>query len=413
MNVKVFHRDTCRLCGGRSHDLGLGLTPTPIGDDFVPKERIDKVQESFSLDLCVCRDCGNVQLLKTLDPEVVYGEYLYTSSTSVGLPEHFQRYADDVMRYANPSKGALVVELGSNEGAMLRAFKNNGMRVLGIDPAAEIAHSATAAGLETLATFFSAKLATEIRAKYGAASIVVANNVFANIDDLADMAEGVRALLAPDGIFVFETSYLLDVVEKNLIDTIFHEHLCYFAVRPLEGYFSRHGMQMINAERVPTKGGSLRGYVQLAGAKRIAAPAVAELKALEMEAGIDRPQALAVLGGRLDKIKRDLLALLDKLRSQDKTIANYGAAVGLTTMIYHFDLADKLNFIVDDNLAKQNTFSPGHHIPVYAPQAMYERKPDYVLILAWRYADNIIKKNQAYLDQGGHFIIPLPELRIV
>lgn len=413
MNVKVFHRDTCRLCGGCSHDLGLSLTPTPIGDDFVSKERLAKGQESFPLDLCVCRDCGNVQLLKTLDPEVVYGEYLYTSSSSVGLPEHFQHYADHVMRYANPSKGALVVELGSNEGAMLRAFKNNDMRVLGIDPASEIARRATAAGLETLPTFFSAKLASEIRAKYGPASIVVANNVFANIDDLADMAEGVRALLADEGVFVFETSYLLDVIEKNLIDTVFHEHLCYFAVKPLEAYFRRYGMQLVNAERVPTKGGSLRGYVQLAGAKRIVAPAVAELKALEAKAGIDHPQALAVLGERLDTIKGELLALLDDLRSKGKTIANYGAAVGLTTMIYHFDLAGRLSFIVDDNLVKQNTFSPGHHIPVYAPQAMYERKPDYMLILAWRYADNIMKQHRAYLDQGGHFIIPLPELRVI
>ena len=412
MPVKVYHRDTCRLCGGRSHDLGLSLVPTPIGDDFVPKERLNEAQDSFSLDLCVCRECGNVQLLKTLDPEVVYGEYLYTSSTSVGLPEHFQRYADHIVRYSNPAKDALVVELGSNEGAMLRAFKNNGMRVLGIDPGAEIARRATAAGLETMPAFFSAKLGTDIRAMYGAASIVVANNVFANIDDLADMAEGVRTLLDDNGIFVFETSYLLDVVEKNLIDTIFHEHLSYFAVKPLEAYFSRHGMQMFDAERVPTKGGSLRGYVQHAGGKHAVMPAVAELKALEEKAGIDRPQALAALGGRLDKIKRELLALLDDLRSKGKTIASYGAAVGLTTMIYHFNLADRLSFIVDDSPIKQNTFSPGHHIPVYAPQAIVERKPDYVLILAWRYADNIIRKNQAYLDQGGHFIIPLPELRV-
>ncbi len=413
MKVKVFHRDACRLCGGRSHDLGLSLRPTPIGDDFVPKERLSKVQDSFPLDLCVCRDCGNVQLLKTLDPEVVYGEYLYTSSSSVGLPEHFQRYADHVICYANPSKGALVVELGSNEGAMLRAFKNNDLRVLGIDPAVEIARRATAAGLETLPTFFSAKLAAEIRAKYGPASIVVANNVFANIDDLADMAVGVRMLLADDGVFVFETSYLLDVVEKNLLDTVFHEHLCYFAVKPLEMYFHRYGMQLVNVERVPTKGGSLRGYAQLAGAKRIVAPAVAELKALEVKAGIDRPQALAALGERLDTIKGELLALLDDLKSKGKTIANYGAAVGLTTMIYHFDLAGRLSFIVDDNLAKQNTFSPGHHIPVYAPQAMYERKPDYMLILAWRYADNIIKNHRTYLDQGGHFIVPLPNVKVI
>lgn len=413
MSVKVFHRDTCRLCAGRSHDLGLSLEPTPIGDDFVPERRLREVQETFPLDLFVCRDCGNVQLLKTLDPEVVYGDYLYTSSTSVGLPEHFQGYADHVMRYVNPPAHGLVVELGSNEGAMLHAFRNNGMRVLGIDPAAEIARRATAAGLETLATFFSAKLAAEIRAKHGPASIVVANNVFANIDDLDDMAEGIRTLLAEDGVFVFETSYLLDVVQKNLIDTIFHEHLCYFAVKPLQAYFRRCGMRMIKAERVQTKGGSLRGYVQRDGAHRQVEGSVAKLVTLEVQGGVDRPEALQELGRRLGTIKRGLTAMLDDLKAKGKSVAAYGAAVGLTTMIYHFDLEERIAFIVDDSPNKQNTFSPGHHIPVYAPQALNERKPDYVLILAWRYVDNIIGKNQAYLDRGGRFIVPLPELKVV
>jgi hypothetical protein len=413
MSTKVFHRDTCRLCDGKEHELVLKLAPTPIGDDFIPKERLNQPQESFPLDLSLCRQCGSVQLLKTIDPEVVYGNYLYTSSSSVGLPEHFVRYVDAVVQYAKPASGAQVVELGSNEGAMLRAFKAKGFKVLGVDPAKAIAEQATRNGIETLPAFFGTQLAKKIRAERGPASIVIANNVMANIDDLTDMAGGVRTLLADDGIFVFETSYLLDVAQHALIDTIFHEHLMYYAVKPLEKYFQRHGMQLIKVDRVPTKGGSIRGTVQLASGKRPLDPSVGELKALETAAAIDRPEGFRRLRGDLDTIKRDLHAVLDPLKRSGKVIANYGAAVGLTTMVYEFDLAGLLSFMVDDYTAKQNTFSPGHHIPVYPPAALYERKPDYTLLLAWRYADNIMKQHQRYLDTGGHFVIPMPKVRVV
>lgn len=412
MSVKVFNRDTCRLCGSKDQELGLSLTPTPIGDEFVRKDRLGTAQETFSLDLFVCGDCGAVQLLKTLDPEVIYGDYMYTSSISVGLPEHFQRYAAHVADKIKPAPGGLVVELGSNEGAMLRAFKTAGMKVLGIDPASEIAKAATAAGLETMAAFFSSELAGKIRAERGAASIVVANNVFANIDDLADMAQGVRQLLADDGVFVFESSYLLDVAEKDLIDTVFHEHLSYFAVKPLGKYFERNGLQLFDVERVPTKGGSLRGYVQIAGGMRPVTKAVAELEALETKAEVDKPAALRRMGERLQTLKSGLHALLDG-EAKGKSVASFGAAVGLTTMIYHFDLAPRIEYIVDDNPGKQGTFSPGHHIPVVSPEEMLKRRPDYVVLLAWRYADGIIERNRAYLDSGGHFIIPLPALTVV
>jgi hypothetical protein len=413
VTITVSHRTTCRLCDGTNHDLGLRLEPTPIGDDFVREQRLNDVQETFPLDLHVCRECGAVQLLKTLDPEVVYGDYLYTSSTSLGLPEHFQRYADDVVRFAEPAPGAFVVELGSNEGAMLRAFKQKGLRVLGVDPATQIANGASAQGLDTLPAFFSAALARDVRATYGSASIVVANNVFANIDDLGDVAEGLQTLLAADGLFVFETSYLLDVVEKDLIDTVFHEHLSYFAVAPLARFFARHGLELIRVDRVSTKGGSLRGYVQRAGGPRSIAPSVAHLIEAEQAAGIHRPDALLAMGDRLDRLKRQLLDLLDSVRAEQKTVASYGAAVGLTTMIYQFDLAGRLDFIVDDSPTKQGTFSPGHHLPVHAPEEMLRRQVDYVLVLAWRYADTIIARNQAFIERGGRFIVPLPELKIV
>jgi predicted TPR repeat methyltransferase len=203
-----------------------------------------------------------------INPEILYGNYLYQTSISLGLVEHFRTYAEEVVRQVAPVPNALVLDIGSNDGSLLKAFKDHGLRVLGVDPAREIARKATESGVETIADFFTAKLAREIRKKHGPAAIITANNVFANIDHLADVAAGIRELLAQDGVFVFETSYLLDVLQKSLLETFFHEHLCYFSVRPLEAFFRRNGMELFDVKRVATKGGSIRGFAQLGGGPR-------------------------------------------------------------------------------------------------------------------------------------------------
>lgn len=413
MKVSVFKRNTCRLCEGSNLESVFRLTPTPVGDDFVSAARLNEIQGIFPLDLILCRDCGNVQLLNVVNPEVIYGEYTYVSSVSLELPEHFRRYADDILTLVDPPNGSLVVEIGSNEGALLNFFKNKGMRVLGIDPARNIAQKATEAGIETIPTFFNSKLANEIKKVHGSAAIIIANNVIANIDDLSDVAEGIRSLLAPRGVFVMETSYLLDVVERNLLDTIFHEHLSYLSAKPLNTFFQHHGMELIDVQRVPTKGGSLRCIVQLAGGPYNVSSYVSDIISFESNFGIDRPEAFKALSERLENIKKQLLNLMGKFKEQRKTVACYGAAVGLTTMMYYFDLGNMVSFIVDDNPIKQNTFSPGYLIPVFSPQSIYDKKPDYVLILAWRYTKTIIKKHEAFMKQGGHFIVPLPVIKVI
>jgi len=413
MTTPYFRRDTCRLCGGAQLEAVVQLVPTPIGDDFVPAARLDKPQPACPLDLMLCRTCGHVQLLNVVDPEAIYREYTYVSSVSLGLVSHFQAYAESVLQRVTPAPGALVVEIGSNEGAMLRAFQARGLRVLGVDPAREIAQRATAAGIETWPTYFTVETARQIRDKHGPAAIVVANNVMANIDDVAEAVAGVRHLLAPDGIFVFETSYWLDVVEKSLLDTIFHEHLSYFAVGPLETFFRRQGLGFMDVERVATKGGSLRGFVQLAVGPWPTAPAVADAIAREEKAGLGRPETYQALTADLQRIKTSCLAQLSALKAQGKTIAAYGAAVGLTTMVYYFGLAPYLSFIVDDNPDKYHTFSPGHHLPVLPSAALYGRRPDVVVILAWRYAEPILQKHGAFRKQGGQFMLLMPEVKVV
>jgi len=220
-------------------------------------------------------------------------------------------------------------------------------------------------------------------------------------------------VLAPDGILVLETSYALDVVEKQLLDTIFHEHLSYFSVRALATFFARQGLELIDAECVPTKGGSLRATVQLRGGPRAVSPSVARQIRREQEIGLDRPETWHAMGERLDRRKAELHARLRAWQAEGRQIAAYGAAVGLTTMIYQFGLAEFVSFLVDDNPEKQGLFSPGLHLPTLPSETLYQRNPDYVVVLAWRYFEPIVRRHQAYLTQGGRFVLPMPEVQVI
>src|SRR5947209_5459122 len=404
MGSSVLRRETCRLCEVRNLDLVLPLKPSALADAYVPAELTTEVQETYPLDLFWCRDCGHLQLLDVVDPEILFKNYIYVTSSSPGLVEHFRQYANEVMRRVNPPAGSLAVDIGSNEGILLGFFQKHGLRVLGIDPAEEIAQRATEAGIKTLPAFFTSELAAQVRNEYGPATIITANNVYAHSDALADMTEGIRYLLAPDGVFIFEVSYLVDLMQNMVFDFVYHEHLCYHAVKPLTIFFHRHGLELIDVERVPTKGGSLRGTAQLAAGPRAVSPSVAELIELESSMGLDRAETYLSFGAKIDDVKRQLSALLHQLKAEGKTIAGYGASATVTTLIYHFELGEMLDIIVDDVEERQGLFSPGHHIPVLSPETLYERRPDYVLILAWRFAEPIIKKHREYLERGGHFI---------
>lgn len=413
MGSSVRRRETCRLCEGRNLDLVLPLKPSALADAYVPKELTDEVQETYPLDLFWCRDCGHLQLLDVVDPEILFRNYIYVTSSSPGLIEHFRQYASEVMRRVKPPAGSLAVDIGSNEGILLGFFQKQGLRVLGIDPAEEIAQKATEAGIKTLPAFFTSELAAQVRSEYGPATIITANNVYAHSDALADMTEGIRGLLAPDGVFIFEVSYLVDLMQNMVFDFVYHEHLCYHAVKPLTTFFNRHGLELIDVERVPTKGGSLRGTAQLRGGPRPLSPSVAELIEIESRMGLDRTETYLSFGAKIDDVKRQLSDLLYRLRAEGKTIAGYGASATVTTLIYHFELGEMLDFIVDDARERQGLFSPGHHIPVLSPEALYERRPDYVLILAWRFAEPIVRNHRAYLEHGGHFIVPLPAIKVL
>lgn len=413
MTADVTRRMTCRLCESPRVELVVPITATPPGDAYVTKDRVGIPQACYPLDMYMCLDCGHVQLLDVVNPRILFGHYTYFSGNSPGLVKHFEEYAGDVIRENGIKPGDLVVDIGSNDGTFLRFFKNHGCRVLGVDPAENIANFATERGIETLPEFMSVDVARRIRSQYGPARVVSANNVFAHTDDMAGMADSVRELLADDGIFVFEVSYLLDVIDKMLLGTIFHEHLCYHAVAPMQAFLRRHGMDLIDVKRVSIQGGSLIGTAQLLEGPRAVRPSVGELLELERERRLGDPATLRAFSAEVNRVRDEMRDLLKKLHEEGNTLAGFGAARGGTLLLYHFELGPLLKFIVDDNPEKQGMFSPGHHIPVLPTSALYEQKPDYTVILAWVHSKPIIRNHQRYLEQGGRFITCFPHMMVV
>ncbi len=390
----------------------LSLAPTPPANNFVPADDLVLDQPAFPLDVFFCETCHHVQLLDVVDPAYLFERYVYVSGTSASFVAHFQKYAQECQGRFNISDGALVVDIGSNDGILLRFFNNQ--TVLGIDPAVDIAKSATEQGIETWPVYFDRSLAEKIVAQKGRAALVTANNMFAHADDLAGITDGIHHLLQPDGVFVFEVSYLLDVYQETLFDTIYHEHLAYHSVTPLKRFFSKHGMDLFAVQRTSSHGGSLRGMAQLAGGPHASDGSVEQLIRLEEEAGLDKSNTLKGYGAQIDKLKDELGALLARLRTEGKRVVGFGAPAKATTLMHHFDIGpETIEFIVDDSPLKQGLFTPGLHVPVVSADHLYAEQPDYVLILAWNFADPIMKNHQKFREFGGRFIVPLPTLEVI
>ncbi|MDP3733881.1 MAG: class I SAM-dependent methyltransferase [Nanoarchaeota archaeon] len=409
---QAYRRASCRLCEQKDLHLVVAMPSTPIGGDFVSEDKLEEEQELYPLDLHQCADCGHVQLLDVVDPKVLFSHYTYFSG-STGLINHFAEYADNVIKNNNLSTGSFIVDIGSNDGAFLQFFKQKGMKVLGIDPAENVAQFANDSGIKTVPAMFEFNLSQKIKEDYGPADVITANNVFAHTDDMIGMAKSVKNLLAENGVFSFEVSYLLDVVDKMLLGTIFHEHLCYHTVKPLASFLQRQGMELIDVKRVPIQGGSLICTAQLAGGKRKKSSSVDELIKLEEEKGVYQIKYLEEFSQKLSSAKTKVNNLISDFKKQGKTIAAFGAARGGTLLTYYFGLGKYLDYIVDDDPRKQTTYSPGYHIPVVPTSALYERSPDYVFILAWVHSKSIIKNNRGYLEHGGKFITFFPEVKII
>jgi SAM-dependent methyltransferase len=413
MSRLIQRRADCRLCHGTDLELVLSLAPSPLPDAYVPARLLDEPQPSYPLDLYLCRTCGFAQLLDIAQPAAIYVDYIYETVSSLGLVEHFDAYAKDVVDRIAPTPRSLVVDVGSNDGTLLRAFAKRGFTVLGIDPARQIAQAATEAGVETLPAFFTVELARRLLIERGSAQVITANNVIANIDDLDEVMEAVKELLAPDGVFLFESFYLADLIKNMVFDFIYHEHISAFTVRTVDRFVRRFGLELIDVQRVPTKGGSLRYTIQHARGPRVCSPSIAELARLEASDGLDRPQTFAAFAARIERVKQDVLDHLRPLHEDGRSIAGYGASATTTTLLHHFELGDIIDYLVDDYPAKQGLYSPGLHLPVLTSDALYERKPEVVFVCAWRYYEPIVAQHERFLHDDGEFVVPLPNLMVI
>lgn len=413
MTHVIQRRSTCRGCDSQEIDLVLRLNPTPIGDAYVLVEQLNVPQPSYPIDLQMCRHCGLAQIMDVIDPEILYGNYIYVTESSLGLIEHFQHYATDVQNRCELKPGSLVVDIGSNDGTLLKIFQRQNMEVLGIEPASHIAVQATVNGIKTLAAFFTPDLAEQIASEYGYAKLITSNNVFANIDDLTSWINAINKLLANDGIYVFESFYLADVIKNKVFDFIYHEHLSAFSVKPIKILFERAGLELIAVQHVLTKGGSLRYFVQRPGGPLKNDGSVSEFLDSEHKTGLYKKETYVTFAEQINQLKHQTLEFLEQAKREGKSVAGFGASITGTTLIYHFEIGNFLDYLVDDNPAKQGRYSPGLHLPVFSSKALYERKPDYILVLVWRFAEPFINKHKAYLHGGGRFVIPVPEFKIL
>jgi SAM-dependent methyltransferase len=407
-------RNDCRLCGATKLHKVLSLAPIPLANAFVTRENLSTVQPHFPLDVWLCEACGHVQLLDVIDSKVLFEHYVYVSGTSPAFVRHFEQYADYVVRGFSPPEKGFIVEIGSNDGTLLKFFRERGLRVLGVDPAREIGEATRSIGIPTITNFFTPTLAEMILTENGHADIIVANNVLAHIDDLSSVMRGIVRLLAPSGVLLFEVAYLADLVQKILFDTIYHEHIDYHSVGPLIPFLAKHGLELIEATRVDTHGGSVRAVAQRKGGLFPVGGSVVAALQVEQEMKLRHPDTYRALSARIDNLGSELVKLLRTLAGQGKRIAGFGAPAKATTLMYHLGITpDMIEFIVDDSPLKQGRFTPGMHIPVLPGKAIYERRPDYVLILAWNFARPIIEKHAAFRQAGGRFIVPLPALEVI
>jgi methylation protein EvaC len=402
----------CLGCGYSVETL-LDFGQMPIANGFLKEDEF-KNEPFFPLNVGFCSECALVQLTEVVDPsKLFHEEYAFFASMSVRMREHFREMAVQVTELIKTQPDPFVVEIGSNDGIMIRNFAEAGVRHLGIEPSENVAEEARRNGVDTKCCFFGLDEAQEILNEHGPASVVLGANVFSHIEDIHSVFAGIKLLLADDGVFMFEEPYVGEVVAKTAYDQFYDEHVFYFCLSSLDNLFASHGLSIVDAQVQDVHGGSMRYTVAKSGALQ-PSERLAGLKAREESLGLDRMDTFQAMKDRVLASKEQLVTLLKKLKQDGKRVVGYGATSKSTTVTNFCGIGpDLIEFISDTTPIKQNKFSPGTHIPVKPYDAFTEDYPDYAVLFAWNHGEEILTKEEPFLKQGGRFITFVPDVRIL
>lgn len=412
------HETSCRSCGHTTLEPILSLGETPLANSLLTAAQLSASEPRFPLDLAYCPACGLVQITETVSPELLYRDYLYASSFSDAFLSHARRLAERLVSERRLGADSLVVELASNDGYLLRNYVQRGVPVLGIEPARNLARLARERGVATRDEFFSSDLADELAAAGARASVIHANNVLAHVPDLNGVVRGMRTLLAPRGVVVIEVPYLVDMVDGCEFDTIYHEHLCYFSLAALDALFRRHALELVNVERLPVHGGSVRLFAMRAEDAGFALPRTRDEVRRQLDderrwEGTDGARYRA-FGTRVRELLDALRDELERMAADGRTLAAYGASAKGSTLLNSLRLpAGLLQYVVDRSTLKQGRYTPGTHLPIVGPERLAAEGPDGLLLLTWNFADEILAQQAEYRRRGGRFLIPIPTPRWV
>jgi SAM-dependent methyltransferase len=402
----------CIVCGRGDLDLFLDLGETALANKFRTAEELGDREPRYPLRVAYCPTCHHVQLADRVPPSAMFEDYLYVSAASDTLRDHLYELSDVVVERLRLGADDLVVDIGCNDGTLLRGFQRHGVRTLGVDPAKNLAALA-GEDVERYVGFFSSASAVEIVERWGRASAVTATNTFPHIPELHDFVRGIDTVLAPGGAFVIEAHYVVDMLEQGAFDTIYHEHVSYWSLGSMQHLFEQHGLEVVNAERLPIHHGQLRATVMRRGEGEVQ-PSVAELLAAERQLGLDTPAPYRRFAEDTRRIKRELHETLAALKTEGKRVVGYGAPAKGNTLIAFLELGpETVDYIADRSPLKQGRFTPNTEIPIVPAERLLEDQPDYVLLLAWNFADEILAQQAEYVRRGGRFIVPVPQVRIV
>jgi SAM-dependent methyltransferase len=404
----------CRFCGARLERTFIDLGMSPLCETYPSAQELNRGEFFYPLHVFVCEKCFLVQLEEFESPEKIFGEYLYFSSYSDSWLKHCETYTSKMIGRFGLGPGSFVVEVASNDGYLLQYFVKQGVPVLGIEPAANVAKVAVEKGVPTLTRFFGARLASELAAEGESADLIAGNNVLAQVPDLNDFVEGLRILLKPHGVITLEFPHLLKLTEHNEFDTIYHEHFSYFSLLTTMRILQAHGLKVFDVEELQTHGGSLRVYASrmedTAHSEQVGVEAILRK---EKEFGLDTIEGYAGFSVQVKSTKLALLDFLLEAARKGKSVAAYGAPGKSATLLHYCGIGkDLIQYTVDRSPHKQGRFLPGTHIPIYQPDRIRESRPDYVLILPWNLKDEIVQQLEFIREWGGQFVVPIPQVSV-